>query len=96
MSDVVKFAFYYGPGTVQTTEMGDDLSEFDHIEVPMSTPQTWSVCQLKEWTAASLGLDTGRHTRRCSRIVDTVKFNNLLLFEANRARLRLGVVVTRL
>ena len=39
MSKVVKFIFYYGPGTVQTTEMGADLSEFTHIEVPMSAPQ---------------------------------------------------------
>ena len=96
MSDVVKFRFYYGPGTVQTTEMGADLSEFTHIDVPMSAPQTWSVSQLKEWIAASLGLNTETHTRRCSCIVDTVKYNNLLLFEANRARLRLGAVVTRL
>ena len=62
MSDVVKFRFYYGPGTVQTTEMGADLSEFTHIDVPMSAPQTWSVSQLKEWIAASLGLDTETHT----------------------------------
>jgi len=62
MSDVVKFIFYYDPGTVQTTEMGADLSEFTHIEVPMSAPQTWSVGQLKEWIAASLGLDTKTHT----------------------------------
>ena len=39
MSDVVNFRFYYGPGTVQTTEMGADPSEFTHIEVPMSAPQ---------------------------------------------------------
>ena len=38
MSDIVKFAFYYSPDTVQTTEMGDDLSEFDHIEVPLTAP----------------------------------------------------------
>ena len=62
MSDVVKFRFYYGPGTVQTTELGADLSEFTHIEVPISAPQTWSVSQLKEWIAASLGLDTETHT----------------------------------
>ena len=62
MSVVVKFRFYYGPGTVQTTELGADLSEFTHIEVPMSAPQTWSVSQLKEWIAASLGLDTETHT----------------------------------
>ena len=48
MSDVVKFRFYYGPGTIQTTEMGADLSEFTHIEVAISAPQTWSVSQLKE------------------------------------------------
>ena len=62
MSNVVKFRFYYGPGTVQTNEMGADLNEFTHIEVSMSAPQTWSVSQLKEWIAASLGLDTETHT----------------------------------
>ena len=62
MSDVVKFIFYYGTGTVQTTEMGADLSEFTHIEVALNAPQTWSVSQLKEWIAASLGLDTVTHT----------------------------------
>ena len=62
MSDVVNIRFYYGPGTVQTTEMGADLSEFTHIEVPMSAPQTWSVSQLKEWIAARLGLDTETQT----------------------------------
>ena len=62
MSDVVNFRFYYGPGTVQTTEMGAHLSEFTHIEVPTSAPQTWSASQSKEWIAASLGLDTETHT----------------------------------
>ena len=62
MSDVVKFIFYYSTGTVQTTEMGADLSEFTHIEVALNAPQTWSVSQLKEWIAASLGLDTVTHT----------------------------------
>ena len=62
MSDEVKFRFYYGPGTVKINEFGVDLSEFTHIEVPMSAPQTWSVSQLKKWIAASLGLDTETHT----------------------------------
>ena len=62
MSDVVKFVLYYGSGTVQTTETGADLSEFDYIEVPLTAPQTWSVSQLKEWVTASLGLNTETHT----------------------------------
>ena len=62
MSDVVKLRFYYGPSTVQTNELGADLSEFTHIEVAINAPQTWSVSQLKEWIAASLGLDTETHT----------------------------------
>ena len=33
MSDVVNIRFYYGPGTVQTTEMGADLSEFTNISL---------------------------------------------------------------
>ena len=62
MSDVVKFVFYYGSGTVQTTETGADLSEFDYIEVPLTAPQTWSVSQLKEWVTTSLWLNTETHT----------------------------------
>jgi hypothetical protein len=62
MSDVVKFIFFYGPGNVQTNEIGVDLSEFEHIEVPLTDPQTWSLSQLKEWVTASLGLNTETHT----------------------------------
>ena len=43
MSGVVTFMFFYGPGTVQTNEIGVDLSEFENIEVPLTAPQTWSV-----------------------------------------------------
>ena len=43
MSDVVNFRFCYGPGSDQTIEMGADLNEFTHIDVPMSAPQTWFV-----------------------------------------------------
>ena len=43
MSEVVKFVFYYNHGTVRTNEMGADLSDFQHIEVPLTAPQIWSV-----------------------------------------------------
>jgi hypothetical protein len=62
MSDVVTFIFYYGPGTVQTNEIGVDLSEFKHIEVPLTAPQTWSLSQLKEWLTTCLGMNTETHT----------------------------------
>ena len=56
MSDVVKFIFYYGPGTVQTNEMGADLSDFQYVEVPLTAPKTWSVSQLTDWLTGCLGL----------------------------------------
>ena len=62
MSDVVKFVFYYGPGTVQTNEIGVDLSEFQYIEVPLTDPQTWSISQVTDWLTASLGLNTETYT----------------------------------
>ena len=62
MSDLVKFIFYYGPSTVQTNEMGADLSDFQYIEVPLTAPQTWSVSQLKEWLTRYLGLNNETHT----------------------------------
>ena len=40
MSDVVKFVFYYGPGTVQTNEIEVDLSDFQYIDVPLTAPKT--------------------------------------------------------
>ena len=71
MSDVVKFIFYYGPGTIQTTEMGADLSEFTHRGANERT--TNMVCQSVE------RMDCGKfRARYCnvhsrySYIVDTV------------------------
>jgi hypothetical protein len=62
MSDVVKFTFFYGHGTVQTNQLGVDLSEFENIVVPISAPQTWSVSQLTEWLTKCLGYNTETHT----------------------------------
>src|SRR4051812_32236287 len=62
MSDIVKFIFYYGPGTVQTNKIGVDLSEFAYIEVPLNDPQKWSISQVRNWLTNSLGLNTGKYT----------------------------------
>ena len=62
MSDLVKFVFYYGFGTVQTNEQGADLSEFDFVELDLTAPQTWSVSQLKEWLTGCLGLNPQTYT----------------------------------
>ena len=62
MSDLVKFVFYYGPGTVQTNEIGVDLSDFQYIDVPLTAPKTWSLRQLTEWLTGCLGLNTETHT----------------------------------
>jgi hypothetical protein len=40
MSDVVKFVFYYGSGTVVTNEHGADLSQFQYVELDLTAPQT--------------------------------------------------------
>jgi hypothetical protein len=62
MSDVVKFVFYYGPGTVQTNEHGADLSEFKYVELDLTAPPTWTVGQLKEWLSGCLGLNPETYT----------------------------------
>ena len=62
MSDLVKCYFYYGPGTVRTNELGADLSEFRFAEQFLTAPETWSVSQLKDWLAASLGLNPETYT----------------------------------
>ena len=59
---IIKFIFYYGPGVVQTNEIGVDLSEFEHIEVPLTAPQTWSASLLEEWLTTSLGFNAETHT----------------------------------
>ena len=43
MSDVVKFVFYYGDGSVQQNEDGMNLSQFQHIELDLTAPKNWSV-----------------------------------------------------
>ena len=40
MSDLVTLCLHYGRGTVQTNEMGADLSEFQYTEVQVSSPKT--------------------------------------------------------
>src|SRR4051812_17406617 len=62
MSDIVKFIFYYCRGTVQTNEIGVDLSEFAYIEVPLNDPQKWSISQVTDWLTTSLGLNTEKYT----------------------------------
>ena len=54
MSDVMKFVFYYGSGTVLTTEHGADLSQFKYVELDLSAPQTWTFSQLQEWLVRCL------------------------------------------
>ena len=58
MSDLVKITFFYGPGRVQRCDTGADLSEFDSIDVDLTAPETWSISQVKDWVAGSLGLDS--------------------------------------
>src|SRR3954466_6091724 len=62
MSDLVKIRFHNGPGSVQMCETGADLSEFQYIDVDLPSPQTWSLSEVKDWCAGSLGLDTQTYT----------------------------------
>jgi hypothetical protein len=62
MSDIVKFVFYYGSGTVLTNEHGVDLSQFQYVELDLTAPQTWTVSQLKEWLVGCLGLNPETYT----------------------------------
>ena len=62
MSDLVKIRYFYGPGRVQICDTGDDLSQFDYIDIDVPDPQTWSVSQVKDWLAGNLGLDSQMQT----------------------------------
>ena len=57
MTNLVKCIFYYGPGTVEITELGADLGQFRWHELELNSPQTWSISQLKDWLAGCLGLN---------------------------------------
>ena len=57
MSNLVKCLFYYGPGTVEITELVADLGQFRWSELELNSPQTWSISQLKDWLAECLGLN---------------------------------------
>ena len=62
MSELVKFVVHYGAGTVRTNQMGADLSEFQFIELELTTPKTWTVSQLKDWLTVSFGLNPETYT----------------------------------
>ena len=62
MSEVVKFMFYYGPGSVKTNESGVDLSSYDSIDIELCAPQTWALSQLTEWLTENLGYNIETHT----------------------------------
>ena len=76
--------------------MGVDLSEFEHIEVPITAPRMWSVSQLTEWLTRCLGFNTETYTVGVHALWSRSSSNIFLLFEANRAGLSVGVLVARL
>jgi len=57
MSEVVKFVFYYGPGTVRSNEQGIDLSEYLHVEWPFPSPERLSLIQFQQWLLGSFSLN---------------------------------------
>src|SRR3954447_8554584 len=58
MSDIVKFVFYFGDGYVQRNVNGIDLSEFEHMELALTSPKYWTIDQLTDWLAGGFGIDT--------------------------------------
>jgi hypothetical protein len=57
MSNLVKFVVYYNHGNVQKKiPVGADLSEFQYVELDLSNPKIWRVCQLMEWLTVNFGL----------------------------------------
>ena len=102
MFDVVKCMFYYGVGTVLTNEFGADLSQFQHLELELNYPRTWSISQVKECLAGCLGLNpetdtVGVHalwTKSSSK--EDVFFYLRPIFEADRSDLSVGALATSL
>ena len=62
MSDKVKFVFYIGDGTVRKNEMGIDLSEFQPVELELTSPKRWTIEQLTEWLAGGFGINREAYT----------------------------------
>ena len=62
MSDIVKFVFYFGDGSVQKNENGIDLSEFEHMKLELTSPKNWTIEQLTDWLAGGFGIDTEAYT----------------------------------
>ena len=58
MSDKVKFVFYIGDGNVRKNEMGIDLSEFQPVELELTSPKRWTIEQLTDWLAAGFSINT--------------------------------------
>jgi hypothetical protein len=48
MIDIVKIVFYYDLGSVQSNDMGADLSEFKSVEMDLIAPRTWTIEQVKD------------------------------------------------
>jgi hypothetical protein len=55
MSTVVKFIIYYGYDMVCTTATGDDLNEFQCVELKLTDPQSIRLWQFKLMLMAFLG-----------------------------------------
>jgi hypothetical protein len=55
MSRVVKFIIYYGYDVVCTIATGDDLNEFQCVELKLTNPQSIHLRQFKLMLMAFLG-----------------------------------------
>jgi hypothetical protein len=57
MSGVVAFVIHYGYGTVRTSNVGADLSEFQYQELELTDPQSIRIGHFKKMIVVFLGLD---------------------------------------
>ena len=64
MYEYVNVVVYYGPGTVHANESGVDLSEFQHVVTPLTTPETVRISVVQNYLAGNFGFDPNLWTVR--------------------------------
>jgi len=64
MSEFVNVVVYYGSGTVRANESGVDLSEFQHVVIPLTDPEKIRISVVQNYLTVNFGFDPNLWTVR--------------------------------
>ena len=64
MSEFVNVVVYYGSGTVRANESGVDLSEFQHMVIPLTDPEKVRISVVQNYLTVNFGFDPNLWTVR--------------------------------